>query len=237
MKVYYLFIVTFFMASCGIKYHDSISGNGKVSTTEISTDTIRHIRVSDRIDLILIPSDTNRVVLKADENLHDAIDVTVENGVLKISSDKYIRLARSKEVWVYGNRICNVEAQAKATVTIRDTLVCDDFSLMVSSGAEVKMLGNFRSLRVNGNSGCDIFLEGKSDYLNITASSAADIFGFDFKATRADILASSAADVRIRILENAHLDASSAADIVYAGNPKIIDSRTTSLGDIRKSKF
>ena len=146
-------------------------------------------------------------------------------------------MARSKEVWVYGNHICNVEASAKATVTTRDTIVCDDFSLMAGSGAEVKMLGHFGSFLVNGSSGCDIFMEGKADDLNITASSIADIYGFDFKATRAVILASSAADVRIRIVEDAHLDASSAADIVYAGYPKIIDSRTSSLGDIRKSKF
>lgn len=237
MKAFYLFILVLLMASCGVKYHDSISGNGKVSIKEIITDTIRHIRVSDRIDLVLVPSDTNRVLLKADENLHNVINVKFENGVLKVSSDKYIRIARSKEVWVYGNRIGNIEVSSKATLVIRDTIECDNFSLMASGGAEAKVLGRFGSLLVNGSSGCDIFLEGKSDYLNITASSAADIYGFGFTVKRADILASSAADVRIRVLENGRFDASSAADIVYTGDPKIIDSRATSLGDIRRSKY
>jgi len=237
MKITGILIISLVAASCGMKYHDSISGNGKVRTIEVSTDTVTHIIVSDRIDLLLIPSDSTMVVLEADENLHDVINISVDNGLLRISTDKYIRIARSKEVRVYGNQFCKIETSTKASVMSSDTIVCDEFSLSACTGADARIIGHFNSLMVNGSSGCDIFLEGKADYLNITANSASDIYGFDFSAKKGDVFASSASDVRITILGDAHFDASSAADIIYRGNPSIIDSRSSSMGEIRQSKF
>jgi len=230
-------VMSLLMASCSLNYHDSISGNGKVKTKQVSTDTITQIIVSDRLDLTIVPSDSVMVLLKADENLHDVINTTFDNGILRVTSDKYIRIARSKEVIVYGHQICQVEASAKTSVMTRDTIQCDEFTLITSSGADVKLIGRFKSCTVNSSSGSSIYLEGKTDYLNINASSASDIFGYDLQARRGDILASSASDVRITILDDAHFNASSASDIIYKGTPSVLDSRSSSLGEIRQARF
>lgn len=224
------------IVSCNFRYNDCISGNGKVKINEISTDTITKVVVSDKIDLILIPSDSMLVLLKADENLHDVIDISIEKGVLRISTDKYIRIARAKEVEVYGSMFSEVEATTKASITNRDTLHSNEFSIITNSGANVKINGIFNSVVVNAGSGSDIFLEGKTDFLSIDANSAADIYGFDFLAKSVDVDANSASDVRITVLDEAHLSVSSAADITYKGKPPILDSRSTSLGDIRHTR-
>ena len=88
MRLEVIVFISMILTSCGIKYHDSISGNGKVIETTVSSDTIRSIKVSDKLDVTLIPSDTNRVILKADENLHDIIKISIERGVLRISAEK-----------------------------------------------------------------------------------------------------------------------------------------------------
>ncbi len=146
-------------------------------------------------------------------------------------------MARSKEVFVYGRRFCKVEASVETSVITRDTIICPDFSLIANSAADVKLIGHFNSLAVNGSSGCDIILEGETDYLNITANSASDIYGFDLIAKKCDVLASSVSDVRVKVIEDAHFNASSAANIIDKGSPPILDTRTSSMGDIRKARF
>ena len=232
-----ILIMGLFIVSCDINYEDSVSGNGKVITLQVNTDTIRQIIVSDKLDVTLVPSDSVKVLLKADENLHDVIKITAENGILRVSSSKYIRIARSKEVIVYGRTINKVEASLRATVITRDTISCDDFILNTSSGTDAKISGHFKSCTVNSRSGSSVNLEGKTDYLNINASSASDIFGYNFEAIRADVIASSASNVQISILGEAHLNASSAADIKYKGVPRLMDSKSSSLGEIRQARF
>ena len=80
-------------------------------------------------------------------------------------------------------------------------------------------------------------MEGKTDYLNVNANSVADIYRFDFSAKNSDILATSASDVRVTIKDEAHFNVSSAADIIYKGSPAIINSKTSSLGEVRKARF
>jgi hypothetical protein len=232
-----LVMMSLLIASCDLKYNDSISGNGKVKTTQISTDTIRQVIVSDKIDLTIVPSDSAKVLLKADENLHSVIFISVNNGILRISCDKNIRIARSKEVMVYGPAVCHIEASARASVMTKDSVRCNEFTLSTTSGSEAKVSGHFNTLTITSRSGSTIYLEGKTDYLNVNASSASDIFGYTFTATRADVIASSASDVRVAILKEGHLNASSAASIIYKGSPSLLDSRSSSLGEIRKARF
>ena len=80
-------------------------------------------------------------------------------------------------------------------------------------------------------------MAGSAEFLSINASSASDIFAFDLIAKECDVIASSAADVRVSIEESARFEASSAADIRYWGDPGILSSSESSMGDIRRVKF
>lgn len=225
------------MLSCEVKYHDSITGNGRVKTEIVSYDTISRINVSSNLDVTIIPSDSCRVVLVADENLLDIIHCDILDGTLKIFAEKNIRMAKSKEIRVYSPDITAIHATTRAIVISRDDLLCDDLNLSASTAAEIRMTVNVKALELDASTGSNIDLDGTAGYLNVNAGTAADINAFDLKVKEGDILATSAADVRVAISEKARFSASSAADIRYRGEPKVLDSRTGSLGDIRRVKF
>ena len=237
MKVISIIVVSLLIVSCNTEFHDSISGNGKVNSRTVGTDTISRLIISDKLDAVIIPSAETKVELIADENLHDIISCEINRGILKVTTDKFIRMAKSKEVWIYTPCISQIEASAKSSVNIRDSLSCDDLNVITSSAAEVRINGSFETLTVNASSGSAVHIAGKTAYLNINASSASDIFAFDLKTIETDVSASSAADVRITVKDKARFSASSASDIRYRGEPVILDSRSSSLGDIRRVKF
>ena len=77
-------------------------------------------------------------------------------------------------------------------------------------------------------------LSGEADILEADLSSAGDLNAFNLKVREADISASSAGDADINVTEKIRARASSAGDINYMGDPKYIDSHSSSAGGIHK---
>lgn len=236
MKNLWILSLLLVSVSCQYNHRDSISGNGEIKKVTISEDTIHSISISDKLDALIIPSDTFRVELSADENLHEHIRIDIYNSHLSIYSEKYIRMARMKEVRIYTDCIDNIEASAGSNVFNSDTLNCDEIIISASSGADISITGRFNRVDITASSGSDLRLIGSANHAIINLSSAADLHAYDFIVQSADVTVSSAADARVNVVKEARLDASSAADIRYMGNPEIIESKTSSAGDIRRSR-
>ncbi len=234
MKYLVLLSSVIFAVSCHIPYHDSISGNGEVKRVTISEDTIRSFTISNKLNAVIIPSDSFKVVLNADENLHEYIETDIYNGHLSIYSDKHIRMAKSKEVLIYTDCIERIEASAASNVYSKGTLNCGNLTIAISSASDIHLSGHFDEVNIQASSGSDIRLEGTANKAIINTSSASDLHAFDFIVQEANITASSASDARISVEKEARFNASSAADIKYLGDPEIIESRTSSAADIKK---
>lgn len=71
-----------------------IKGNRIVTTEERSLDYFTKLEVNDKIKLVLKQSNSNNLVLEADENLHDVLDADIKNSTLILSLNK--RITRSK---------------------------------------------------------------------------------------------------------------------------------------------
>jgi hypothetical protein len=235
MKQIFVLLLIVLFASCGHGFPDSITGNGKVQERIVNTDTILYLNVASRLEAVLIPSDSLKIVIEADENLQEYIYAEQHYGELKIYSDKYIRMAKSKRVYIYSNSIVSIEISSGASFENADSLTIRDFMVGGSSGAEIAVKGTFNRLDVRGSSGCDIDLQGSCEQLHVNLSSAADLRAFELQARKANIVTSSAADARINVSEEAHFNASSASDIIYRGEPEIITSQASSAADIKKS--
>jgi hypothetical protein len=235
MKNLWILCLLVVSVSCHF-HHDSISGNGEVKKVVVSEDTIRSITISNNLNALIIPSDTFRVELNADENLHEHIRTDINNGHLSVYSEKHIRMAKSKEVLIYTGSIEKIDASSGANVYNNDTLICNEILISVSSAADVSITGKFNRADMTASSGSDLRLIGSADQAIINLSSAADLHAYDFIIQKADVTVSSASDARVHVEKEARFDASSAADIRYMGNPDIIESRTSSAADIKKSR-
>ena len=146
-------------------------------------------------------------------------------------------MARSKEILIYSRYLRRADISSHSTFETKDSLITPEFSVDATSNSEVRIMGRFDHLSANASSRSNLYLSGYATYLNANVNSAADMFAYELTAKTADVVASSAADARVRVSDEARFNASSAADIIYKGEPKILDSRSSSLGDVKKSKY
>ena len=111
----FLFLAT--LSSCGIDMLNRIEGNNNVISInrDISKDFTK-VKVSAGIELIIDQGNEVSLTVEADENLHDIIITEVEDGKLKIYSEKNIWKSAAKKVYLTVNTLEELKASSGSNV-------------------------------------------------------------------------------------------------------------------------
>jgi hypothetical protein len=235
LKILIVAIAIMGIASCThAQTRKTVRGNGNVVSRERKTEQFTGIKVSSGIDVYLKQDNNESVSVEADENLHEYILTEVRGGVLSIYTDANIREAERKRVYVTMKEINSVKASSAGDVFGQTPIRTERLDLSASSAGDIKLEVYAKEIEIDISSSGDISLTGEADILDANLSSAGDLNAYDLIVREADISASSAGNADINVSEKMTARASSAGDINYKGNPKYVDSHSSSAGGINK---
>jgi len=234
-KLAFLFVAVLLgLPSCIIDGWDQgISGNGRVveETRDISGFTGVH--VSSGIDVYLSQGNEFEVVVEADENLQDVILTELNGNMLVVKTDHVsIRSAKSKKVHVTLPELAELKISSAGDCVGQNPFTCDDLQLSISSAGDLSLEVDADRIDLDISSSGDARLAGSADEFNVRLSSAGDLNAFDLVAAKVDVDVSSAGDARVNATEEISMNASSAGNIYYRGDARVIHSRSSSAGDI-----
>jgi hypothetical protein len=200
------------------------------------------IETSSGVDVEFSQSPKQSVVVNVEPEKQQYVITEVENGVLKIFvRNKGVKNLNfnSLKVIVSGPKLSKLVTKSgstfKAVTPVNETTfaasctsgsqvsgefkISTNTALEVSSGVNVKMNLETKSLALEASSGSSIKLAGKADSGVYSASSGSSISANDFVTKSAVVDASSGANVKINTTESLTASASSASSIQYRGNP------------------
>jgi hypothetical protein len=232
-----LFVIAFYLGiiSCidGQSFR-TVRGDGNVVKEERSAPYFDGIRVASGIDVYLKQGNDESITVEADENLHDYIITEVENGILRVRTDRVnIRSAERKRVYVTMKDVKSLKTSSAGDLVGETPIRSDDIELGASSAGDIKLELYATNVKLNISSSGDIDLSGEAETLDASLSSAGDLSAYNFKVKTADVSASSAGDANIYVTERLVARASSAGDISYQGHPEFVDAHSSSAGSIR----
>jgi hypothetical protein len=230
-------VIALLFSSCNINIKlDQVSGNGEVVTQEREvTADFYLIKGSTGLDVYLTEGDTPKIVVEADENLHEFIETRIEDGKLHIKATKNIRRASARKVYVTYTSLEGVEASSGADIKATSQIKAENLTLKSSSGADLEADVYARELSVTTSSGARIKLSGSAKNSSLKASSGSDIKASDLETLTCEAQASSGADITIKVLNTLEGKASSGGIIKYYGDPsEVASSKSTSGGSIKK---
>lgn len=234
-KLILLFGFTVFaFQSCYFSPLESVSGNGVIVTEEREVESFDRLKVENGMDVFITQGDSEHVRLEVDENLLEHILTEVLDGELRIYSDANIRVARSKKIFVSYRSLNSLKISSAGDVKGTNTLRTDNLDIDLSSAGNLELDVISREIKVGISSSGNVTLTGETEYLEADLSSAGDLNAFDLVANKGNIDVSSAGDAKVNITEEADFNASSAGDIVYTGNPRIVNINESSAGDVRR---
>lgn len=232
-KLAFVFLMTVVCTSCVIEAFNGIKGDRNVVTENRKiTEDFTAIRTSTGLDVNITQENQNAVIVEADENLQNLIVTEVENGVLKIYSEKNIWSAKSKKVHVSIKKLNSLKASSGSEVRSVKKIQSEEISIGASSGASVRMTVVANSIATNTSSGATIRVSGSADNHAAKASSGSSIKAYDLISKNVIVNVSSGANIDIHASEKIEARASSGGDIDYKGTPKKVLRRSSSGGSI-----
>jgi hypothetical protein len=162
------------------------------------------------------------------------IRTEVNGTVLNIFTDKSIRFAKTKKVYVTCKTLNSIGISSAGDVTGQTPFKTDHLSIDMSSAGDLRFEVYASEVDINLSSAGDANLKGKTDLLKADLTSAGDLNAYDLEATKGDVTVSSAGSARVYITDEARFRSSSAGSINYKGNPRISEISTSSAGSVNK---
>lgn len=223
-------------SSCVIDgFNNTITGNGHVVEESRDISGFSGVLISSGIDVYISEGERFEVNVEADENLLDVIETTMSGNMLEVGTDRVnIRNAKSKKVHVTLPELTILKISSAGDCKGQTLFHCDDLELSVSSAGDLSLEVEARRIDVGISSSGDVKLAGEAEELDASLSSAGDLHAYDLQAGTVRVSVSSAGDARVYATDEISMTASSAGNIYYKGDAKVVRSSKSSAGDIVK---
>lgn len=234
-KIVVTLFISILFSSCNFTFN-GVKGQGEVIRKEKTlNENFNAVKASRGLDVILVNKDNRKIVIEANENLHDHIEVYVKDDVLHVTSDENIYMADEKNVYVSYQQLNKISATSGAHVTSEEAVMQKNLTISATSGSDVELRINAESLNTSVTSGAMMDLSGKVNNHKASATSGADIRADDLLSLVSEAKATSGAHIKIHAKNEFTGKATSGADVVYYGNPEKVSENDNSGGSVRRN--
>ncbi|MES2111567.1 MAG: head GIN domain-containing protein, partial [Bacteroidota bacterium] len=215
-----------------------VKGDGNIVSTQknISSFIRLHISISGRVELI--QADEEKVIVEADENLQEYIEVTNSGRTLYITAEGKWRKAgfSSLTVKVYYRQLYSIY-----NASSNGNLVCTN-TLKSGEPVEVKIYSEKSTSKLNINApaisvrtACigDVEIEGACDILDINAKSEGNLFASGMQAKTVSLKNYSVGNLELYAGEWLTISNYGEGNISYRGAGKLKDIKQYGSGEIK----
>ncbi|MEP6594437.1 MAG: head GIN domain-containing protein [Ginsengibacter sp.] len=204
-----------------------------------NVETFSAIKVAGSIDVYLSQGNSDAVAVSASEvKYRDKIKTEVTNGTLKIFFDG------DKLSWNIGNKklkayvsfreIHSLEATGASTFKINGTISGTNLDVKLTGASDLMGDVKFSKLIAYINGASQVKISGRVDNIDINASGASDVKGYDLAADDCSVKATGASDIRITVNKEISVNATGASSIVYKGDAVMTNVHTTGASNVSK---
>ncbi len=233
-KILVTFCLSLACCSCNGVFN-GIKGQGEVIRKERAiNENFDAVKASRGLDVVLLKDQGRKVIVEANENLHEYIKIYVKENTLHVTSDQNIYFADEKTVFVSYTKINQLKVNSGASISAEESVVQKDIQLSATSGADIKLNLKAETVTSSVTSGAMIDLTGKVNFHKANATSGADIRAEELQSLVSEAKATSGASIRIHAKNEFTGKATSGADIRYYGKPDKVSEVDTSGGDVRR---
>jgi hypothetical protein len=151
-------------ASAQDKQNETIEGNGKLVTRDISVQAFDALKASGVYELKLTQGDKESVKIEADENLQELFIVKIDGSQLNIEMKKNLNLKGRLRVKVYVTfrQLKSIDLSTVGNVSAENQLTFSDLSLKNSSVGNVDLNFTANKLDLKNTSVGNVKLQGKA---------------------------------------------------------------------------
>ena len=220
----------------GCSSPDLLKGDGEMTSGTILFDGyVTKIDISGvPATLNIIAEDRSEVAYMVDENLEEYLEITHQDGELRISTRDNIPIKSGRiTIDIGAEALESIIADCAVKILGSGTFVTEDFILEMNGAgsAELELVARSMSAEIKG--AADVTLSGMVDELRINGEGAVDIDTRDLIAYDAAVTLNGVGSVKVYAERTLDASGEGVGSITYWGDPELIGS-TEGLMSIKK---
>ncbi len=153
-----------------------IKGSKVIDLKTSEVEAFTSIEIENAFEVELVLKSTHSIIIDADDNLHEHIDVNVLNGKLRISTDKnFVRYKRLLiEIGVDKN-LTNIIAKGKSKISTKDKLFAEKLNIETYGSASVKVKYQSENISFFAKEKSKIDAVGEAKIVSVNVNDSAEI--------------------------------------------------------------
>ncbi len=205
------------------------------SQTEKSVGDFNKVTSFDKIDVVLIPSDRNKVVLNGSGS--DEVEVVNKNGELKIRMPLTKLLSGDNvSATVYFKEIDAVEANEGSRISCETTFDTTIFDVIAKEGSEVTIKINIEKLNLRVANGSIVSISGNATNQDVIVNSGGNYNAEKLTTKQTTITSNAGGNATIFATNLVDAKVRAGGKIFIYGSPKQINQKIIAGGKIEEVK-
>lgn len=205
------------------------------SQTEKEVGDFNKVTAFDQIDVILIPSSENKVLLNGSGS--NEVELVNKNGELKIRMPlTKIMSGDNISATVYYKSIEAVEANEGSRISSEATFKATSFDIIAKEGSEIRIKLSVDRLTVKVANGSKVKVEGNASNQDVLINSGGIYEAEKLRSNQVSITVNAGGEAAIFATDFVDAKVRAGGDIVIFGKPKQINQKVIAGGTITESK-
>ena len=227
-----LILPALLLSSCGDEV-DCIRGRGDVESREFNLDAVSGLRVNGDTRVFVRRGATQRIEVRAQPNVLDAINTNVSNGVWDLSFDRCLRSHKTVEVHMTVLELSSVEMIGSGRIELQDEFDTNDFRAVLDGSGHLRISVSAAKVtsRLTGSGTID--MRGNADVEELNLSGSGNIKSFGLSSESAGVVLSGSGSVEVNAASDLAVTISGSGNVYYQGNPTI-NSNISGSGKVIK---
>jgi len=211
-----------------------MTGSGTVVEATPEVDSFTAIDVDSAFDVTVRAADDTDVVVRADDNIIDAVVVAVEDATLSIRVDGSVRDATLEaDVTVPADAVTSLRVAGAATLTSTDTLTPSTLDITVNGAGRAFVVVDSEVVTVSADGAGVVNASGQAGSLVIDADGASSVRLPQLAVLDAEVTVDGASRADVNVEGTLTARAAGASTIAYSGDPATLDQETSGASTIR----
>ncbi len=206
----------------------------QLNARSVAVSDFDQVRIWGNLKVVLMESEENRVNVEYD--LHE-VDISVENGVLKVKRDKVLSPdsydSQPIEVVIEYQRLNTLKAAAGAQVKTAKAIIGDHLKIEFVSGAQGKIEIEANDLDLKTASGAQLKLYGKTYSQRTKVATGGMLRAHGLLCQRTYVKSNTGGEAKVVATETLEANATTGGMIYYEGGPEMISIKDNLGGEVR----
>lgn len=214
---------------------NQVKGSGIITTTKVITADYDEIAVVGSLTAELVAGKEGDISIKADDNLHELLEIESNNGklVIKMKNGASYSSKHDIVVTVPFAEISTISLTGSGDVIGKSAVKGKALTINVTGSGDVVLMTEATGIDAKVTGSGDMKLSGKVENLEVKVSGSGDFEGYSLDATNVEVYVSGSGDAQVTANSSIKARVNGSGDIKYKGNPGTSDKKVVGSGTVK----